>query len=138
MAVDAGRIWFDNLRSYGTPNYYVQSVYANNAGTRIVPSTPTAEGGLYTSATLDERTHELIVKAINTTAGARAAEIRLTGLDRNATAKVITLQSADLNAENSFKRPTAVAPELSTAEVKSGKISVQLPPYSLNVYRIPM
>jgi alpha-N-arabinofuranosidase len=34
-------IWFDNLRSYGTPNYYVQSVFANNAGTRVVPSRPT-------------------------------------------------------------------------------------------------
>ena len=131
-------IWFDNLRSYGTPNYYVQSVYANNAGTRIVPATPQAEGGLYTSATLDERTHELIVKAINNSASARPAEIRLAGVDRSATAKVTTLQSADLSAENSFDHPTAVAPEPSTAEVKSGTISVQLPPYSLNVYRIPM
>ncbi len=33
-------IWFDNLRSYGTPNYYVQRVYANNVGTRVVPVTP--------------------------------------------------------------------------------------------------
>ncbi len=131
-------IWFDNLRSYGTPNYYVQKVYASNAGTRVVPATPQAEDGLYTSATLDERTHELIVKAINDTAAARPVEIRLAGADRSATAKVTTLQSADLGAENSFDHPTAVAPELSTAEVKSGKISVQLPPYSVNVYRIPM
>ena len=27
-------IWFDNLRSYGTPNYYVQKLFANNTGTR--------------------------------------------------------------------------------------------------------
>jgi alpha-L-arabinofuranosidase len=131
-------IWFDNLRSYGTPNYYVQGVYANNAGTRIIPATPQAEDGLYTSATLDERTHELIVKAINNSASARPAEIRLAGIDRTGTAKVTTLQSADLGAENSFDHPTAVAPEPSTAEVKSGKLSVTLPPWSLNVYRIPM
>ena len=36
-------IWFDNLRSYGTPDYYVQKIYANNAGTRIVPVTPQAD-----------------------------------------------------------------------------------------------
>ena len=131
-------IWFDSLRSYGTPNYYVQKVFANNAGTRIVPATAQTEGGLYTSAALDERTHELIVKVINDTAAARPAEIRLSGLDRPADVKVTTLQSADLNAENSFDHPTAVAPVSSTAEVHSGTLSVQLPPYSLNVYRISM
>jgi alpha-L-arabinofuranosidase len=131
-------IWFDNLRSYGTPNYYVQSVFANNVGTRIVPATPHAEGGFYTSATLDERTHELIVKAINNSASARAAEIRLAGVNGSPTAKVITLKSADLSAENSLDHPTAIAPASSTAEAKSGKLSVELPPYSLNVYRIPM
>ncbi len=73
-------IWFDNLRSYGTPDYYVQKMFANNVGTRIVPVTPQAEGGLFTSASLDERTHELIVKAINYASTARHAEIRLNGI----------------------------------------------------------
>jgi alpha-N-arabinofuranosidase len=59
-------IWFDNLHSYGTPDYYVQKVFANNVGTRIIPVTPEAVDGLYTSATLDEGAHELIVKAITT------------------------------------------------------------------------
>ena len=30
-------IWFDNLRSFGTPNYYVQKVFAGNVGTRVLP-----------------------------------------------------------------------------------------------------
>ena len=131
-------IWFDNLRSYGTPNYYVQSVYANNVGTRIVPVTPQAEGGLYTSATLDDRTHELIVKAINYSPNARAAEIRLNGMRAAGTGKVTVLASADLSAENSFEHPKAVAPETSSFEVKNGTITVELRPYSLTVYRIPV
>jgi len=131
-------IWFDNLRSYGTPDYYVQKVFTNNAGTRIVPATPQAEGGLYTSATLDERTHELIVKAINYAPTARPAEIRLSGTTPSGQAKVTILQSADLNAENSFDHPEAVAPESSTLDVKSPTIPVQLRPYSLTVYRIPL
>ena len=48
-------IWFDNLRSYGTPDYYVQRVYASNAGTRVVPVTPQAEGGPVHERDLDER-----------------------------------------------------------------------------------
>ncbi len=131
-------IWFDNLRSYGTPNYYVQSVYANNAGTRIVPVTPQAEGGLYTSATLDERTHELIVKVINYSPAARSAEIRVNGMHAGGTGKATILASADLGAENSFEHPKAVAPEDSGFEVKGGTVAVQLRGYSLNVYRIPI
>ncbi len=130
-------IWFDNLRSYGTPDYYVQKVFANNAGTRVVPVTPHVEAGLYTSGSLDERTHEVIVKVVNYAPTARAAEIRLNGFNPSGTTKVTTLESADLKAENSFDHPTAVSPVSSTLDVKSGTIRVQLRPYSVTVYRIP-
>lgn len=130
-------IWFDNLRSYGTPDYYVQMLFARSAGTRIVPVTPRAEGGLFTSASLDERTHELIVKAINDTPSARPAEVRLDGADVSGTVKVTVLASPDLKAENSFEHPRAVAPEFSSVDVRSGMVSVELRPYSVNIYRIP-
>ena len=131
-------IWFDNLRSFGTPNYYVQKVFANNVGTRVAPVTPQADAGLYTSASLDERTHELIVKVVNYSATARPAEIRLNGITPKGATQVTTLRSADLTSENSFDSPLAVVPESSTLDVRSGTIPVQLPPYSLTVYRIPV
>jgi alpha-N-arabinofuranosidase len=115
----------------------VQALYANNAGTRIVPVTPQATNGLYTSGSLDERSHELIVKAINTTGAAMPVEIHLGGQITSGAAKVISLESADLNGENSFDHPKAISPQASTAEVKSGTISAELQPYSVNVYRIP-
>ena len=130
-------IWFDNLRSYGTPDYYVQKVFANNAGTRIIPVTTQAEGGLHASASLDERNHELIVKAINYAPTPRSVEIQLNGIHVSGAAKVTTLASADLNAENSFDHPTAVTPESSTLEVRTGANAVLLRPYSVTVYRIP-
>jgi alpha-N-arabinofuranosidase len=131
-------VWFDNLRSYGTPNYYVQSVFANNVGTRIVPITPAVHDGLYTSASLDERSHELIVKVVNVTANARTAEIDLHGVNLSGKAEVTTLESADLNAENSFDHPKNVAPTNSTLEIKSTNIATQAGPYSVTVYRIPV
>ncbi|HEX4286806.1 MAG TPA: alpha-L-arabinofuranosidase C-terminal domain-containing protein [Terracidiphilus sp.] len=131
-------IWFDNLRSYGTPNYYVQSVYANNVGTRVVPISPLVADELYTTATLDERTHELIVKAINNSASARPATLHLNGARTSGSAKVTTLASADLAAENSFENPKAVAPKESTIAVTPGDMNVELQPYSLTVYRIPL
>jgi alpha-N-arabinofuranosidase len=134
-------IWFDNLRSYGTPDYYVQSLFGNNTGTRVLPINPqhTTDNGaqLYTSAVLDERTHELIVKAINYSPNARPAQIKLQGMNTSGTAKVTTLQSADLKTENTFDQPKAIAPVSSTLAVNSGTIDAQLLPYSLTVYRIP-
>ncbi len=131
-------IWFDNLYSYGTTDYYVQKVFANNAGTRIVPVTPHADGGLYTSASLDERTHELIVKAVNYSPTVRLAEIRLNGANPSGMAKVTTLECADLKAENSFEHPMAVTPVGSILDVKSRVIPVRLGAYSVTVYRIPV
>lgn len=131
-------IWFDNLRSYGTPNYYVQSVYANNAGSRVVPATPRVEQGIYTSATLDERTRELIVKVVNASAEARHVAIHLNGVVTAGTLKVTTLQSDSLEAENSFEHPKAIAPELSTVQSDGASTALELKPYSLNVYRFAM
>ena len=130
-------IWFDNLRSYGTPNYYVQSAFANNVGTRIIPVTPQAQDGLYTSSSLDERSHELIVKAINVTSSPKTVEIQLAGLSTSGTAKVTILENDELSAENSFDQPTKVAPSSSTTEVKGGRIPTELRPYSVNIFRIP-
>jgi alpha-N-arabinofuranosidase len=64
-------IWFDNLRSVGTPNYYVQKLFANNKGTDVVPALMdgkilAGKDSLYASAVIDKKTGELIVKLINT------------------------------------------------------------------------
>lgn len=76
-----------------------------------MPVAAQPEAGLYTTASLDERTRELIVKAVNVTPAARAAEVHLHGLTPAGAAKVTTLANADLEAETSFDPPTNVAPE---------------------------
>ncbi|HEY7784656.1 MAG TPA: alpha-L-arabinofuranosidase C-terminal domain-containing protein, partial [Pyrinomonadaceae bacterium] len=98
-------IWFDNLRSYGTPNYYVQKLFSVNRGTRILPvqlngSPKNGQNDLYTSASIDERTGEVILKVVNTAATARAVSINLAGAKNvGGTGKAFVLESADLKAE---------------------------------------
>jgi len=130
-------IWFDNLRSYGTTDYQVQKIFASNTGTRVVPSTPHAEAGLYTVASLDDRTHELIVTAVNVSRDARPVQLQLSGISPSGMAKVITLASADLTAENSFDHPNNVVPITSTLQLTASTISVELSPNSVTVFRIP-
>jgi alpha-N-arabinofuranosidase len=131
-------IWFDNLRSYGTPDYYVQKLFANNAGTRVVPSTPQADDGLYTSAVIDDRSHELILKVVNYASVGRTGTIQLGETPASGTVKITTLSSADLTAENSLAHPKNIAPESTTISANSVPISLDLRPYSVTVLRIPM
>ena len=131
-------IWFDNLHSYGTPNYYVQRLFASNTGTRVLPATPTAGSNFYASATLDERSHSIILKLVNNTSSARPIDLRLPGSNNPATASVQTLSSSDLSTENSFDHPNALAPQSSTIDLHSTQNRLTLQPWSLTVYRIPL
>jgi alpha-L-arabinofuranosidase len=131
-------IWFDNLHSYATPNFYVQGLFAKNAGSQIVPATPEMQGGLYTSASRDERTGEIIVIAVNTTSQARTSEIQLKGVEVKGTIKVTTLSSEDLKAENSLEKPTNISPVLSELDAHRDRIPVTLKPHSVNALRIPV
>ena len=117
-------------------HYYVRQIFSKAAS---APTCSTmslqADGGLYSVASLDERTHELVVTAVNTTAQVRAAEIKLDGLTPAGTAQVTTFPSADLKAENSFDHPTAVAPVIPSINVNATFLSVQLPAQSVTDYQ---
>ena len=94
-------IWFDNLRSYGTPNYYVQKLFSVNKGTRRLPivvdgSPKNGQGDLFTSAALDESTGEVIVKLINTSSGKKETRINLAGGRVGRAGSALVLQSEEL------------------------------------------
>ena len=137
-------IWFDNLRSYGTPNYYVQKLYATNKGSKILPVTyqnaaAAGQDGLYASATWDETTQDIIVKIVNTTAVSKSAEIDL-GLKStsktSAKGKLMVLKSDNPESVNSLDQPMAVSPQETDLEVKNGKISLNLAANSFSVIRV--
>jgi alpha-N-arabinofuranosidase len=136
-------IWFDNLRSYGTPNYYVQKMFSVNKGTRklmvsVDGSTKNGQGELYTSAALDEGTGEVIVKLVNTGSGSKEARINLAGAARvGRTGTAFVLQSEELKGENSLDHPTKIAPVERPLQVTGNEFSYSLLPRSFTVLRIP-
>ena len=96
-------IWFDNLRSVRTPNYYVQKLYAHHAGTHVLPITwnkapLTGQQGLYASSVIDRNKSQIIIKLSNVSTEARDFTITLNGLRRrmklNSNVEVITLAAA--------------------------------------------
>lgn len=135
-------IWFDNLRSYGTPNYYVQQLFSTNKGSSVLPITyqgaaPVGQDGLYASSVYDATTKEVIIKLVNTTATVKPTEIQLSGTKKAgkiASGKVIS--SKNLEAMNSLEQPTSVGPRATNAEVKNNKLRVILEPHSVVMYRV--
>lgn len=135
-------IWFDNLNSYGTPSYYVQKLFANNAGTRVLPITAdskalTGQDGLYASSVVDESTKEIIVKVVNRGSEPRSINIDLKGSKKlEKQAEWVLLTSDDLMNVNSIEAPKNVAPEEMTITLKGKQASVTLPPHSFSVLKV--
>jgi alpha-N-arabinofuranosidase len=135
-------IWFDNLRSYATPNYYVQKLFSVNRGTRILPvllngSAKNGQGELFTSASLDEPAGEVILKVVNAASSPKVVHINLAGVKKvDRIGKIFVLENSDLKAENSLDNPTKVAPIERVLAVPSAEFTYTLVPHSLTVMRV--
>jgi len=136
-------IWVDNLRSYGTPNYYVQKLYSLNKGTNVVPvlldgQNVTGQDGLYASSVIDKKTNDLIIKIVNTTDKEKESSFAVEGSKLQSKGTLTVLTAGDNNKVNSIDKPFEVSPKQQEISVKKQSISTKLAPNSLNVIRIKM
>ena len=135
-------IWFDNLRSYGTPNYYVQKLFSTNRGTNILPvlldgSPRNAQQSLYASASVDRRAGEVVLKIVNAAPSQRNVRINLAGVSGvRRVARAYVLGTTDLKTENSLDQPIKLAPVQRQVQVQSTEFSYTLDPSSVTVLRI--
>jgi alpha-L-arabinofuranosidase len=138
-------IWVDNLRSYGTPDYYVQKLYSLNKGTKVVPITLNNDvvagqkDSLYASAVIDAKTNDVIIKLVNASNKSQTNAINLDGVKKLAAQGTLTVLKGDnLNSMNSFEQPQNVAPKESTITINGTTINLTAAPYSFNVIRVKM
>jgi len=135
-------IWVDNLRTYGTPNYYVQKLFSNYKGTDVVSILLNNEeiagkDSLYASATIDKKSKEVIIKIVNASGQQKNIPFSIEGADKLATqGSVTTLKGASLEAVNSLENPTAVSPVTTPAKVNGKQLNMILKPYSFSVIRV--
>jgi alpha-N-arabinofuranosidase len=134
-------IWFDNLTSFGTVNYYVQKMYANNAGTNTIPiknngENLTGKNNLYGAASIDENTNEVIVKLVNTSSETQNFDLSINGIAKKAVGKVITLKDKDQKMFNTISDPNKVIPTESNVNFEKGLSTISLEPFSFKVLRI--
>ena len=135
-------IWFDNLRSVGTPNYYVQQIFSTNKGTTVIPVKMNGEvvagkDSIYSSASFDTATHELIIKVVNTSAASQNIDFDLQGKAKpQKTYSQLTMSSTEKFAYNTLDDPLKITPKQSSGNISAGKINAILKPMSVNVLRV--
>ncbi len=135
-------IWFDNLSFVKTPNYYVQQLFGNNAGTHVLALTMNGKAvsgqqNLYATAASDATDNTLIIKIANTGIDQKKISFILDGLKAGVHAVTLThLNSSDLNAKNSFETPDRITPKVVHSYIKDNKMDIALPPLSFTILRI--
>ena len=137
-------IWFDNLRSVRSANYYVQQLYGHNVGTNVLTTVenklPLAgQDGIYASSALDKTKNEIILKIANTSDVAKKINYSFNGLkaaERNGTQT--TLKSENLDQENTLDNPNAVVPTTNEIKMTGNTLEVELAPKSFSLFTLKL
>jgi len=137
-------IWFDNLNSYATCNYYVQQLFSFHRGDVVLPVTvsgqepPSArQPGLYVTCSRDSKSKEIILKVVNSADKSISADVQIDGNKRIARRGTqIVLAGEKLTDENSLAEPRKVAPIASPLRGVGEAFTRTFPPYSFTVLRL--
>ena len=135
-------IWFDNLKSFGTANYYVQKLYSNNKGSQVLPmlwnkEPLTGKEGLYGSAALDQKTGEIILKLVNASTRELKQSILLDVKKQVSPKATLTILKSNSTEDfNTLELPKLIAPVEQLFSVQGKMVHAVLPPNSFSVYRI--
>ena len=133
-------IWFDNLTSVRSANYYVQQLYGLNKGTNVLKLTENGKAvegkdGLYATACYDKNTKSYIVKIANTSNEEKDITVTFNGLKKLNAGKLTLLHADDIQAENKIDNKNAVVPVTSDVEANGNVLNVKMKANSFAVYR---
>jgi Alpha-L-arabinofuranosidase len=137
-------IWFDNLRSVKSANYYVQQLYGMYVGTNVLTTVEnkiplTGQNGLFASSALDKNKNEIILKIANTSKEAQKVTYMFNGLkpgERKGTQTILI--SGDMDTENTLEKPEAIVPTEKAISISGNTLETELAPQSFNVYTIKL
>lgn len=139
-------IWFDNLTSMKTPNYYIQQMYAQNKGTNTAALTRnnlpvSGQDGIYASAVYDKDENCYIIKVANTSPDSKDINVTLTGLKKNAVISLgdcVELKSSSLDDVNSLAQPANITPQKTSARIEGNTLKVFAKGLSFAFYKVKL
>lgn len=155
---DSDLIGYNALNSYGSPAYYVQVLFSQYLGNKIVPvtaenipmqdrpmtrkdstdkTTPKPVPTVFYSATKDTKTGAVYLKLVNTTGKEQSVEINLKGITTvAANANVIVIKSDKPEDTNSIAEPEKIVPATGIIKGVKQNFEHRLPPYSVSILQL--
>jgi alpha-N-arabinofuranosidase len=128
-------IGFDGLKSYGSPSWYAQCLFAEHLGDGLASTTTTgAAARFFSSATVSSDTHVLHLKLVNASDHPQSLEIALKGLGAGAhTGKMFSLHGASFQETNSMTEPERIHPVESAVHVAGATWQHTVPAFTIEV-----
>ena len=137
MQWETNLIGYDAVKSYGSPAYYAQVLFAKYLGDHTLASKLEGAGPkLFYSITKDTAKKRLYLKLVNASTTAQTVDIVLDGAKLAPTAKLVSLSAKDTQATNSINEPANVVPVESTLSNVGSKIHHTLPGLSIQVIQL--
>lgn len=134
MQWESDLIGYDTMKSYGSPSYYAQVLFAKYLGDHTLKSKLEGAGPkLFYSITKNTAKKQLYLKLVNASSDPQTLTIDLPGAKLASTASMESLTARSTQATNSIDNPTYIAPVASTLNDVSSSFHHTMPGYSIEV-----
>lgn len=129
-------IWYDAEKTFLTPSYYVQLMYAQNSGTYNLVTVAEGEK-LYANTVFDTKTGDIIIKIVNASDIEKEVEIVLDdAITLKSTKAILITLTGEKMGYNSIEEPCKIAPFKTNEDGITNYSKRLLPPYSFTIIRI--
>ncbi|QNI32705.1 alpha-N-arabinofuranosidase [Alloacidobacterium dinghuense] len=134
MQWETDLIGYDAMRSYGSPSYYAQVMFADYVGDETLASS-LENGGpkLFYSITRDSKDKRLYLKLVNASSKSQTVDIKFSGANLASTGKLVSLEAHDTQATNTIDQPNNIVPVESTLPNVGSTLHHTMPAYSIQV-----
>jgi alpha-N-arabinofuranosidase len=155
---DSDLIGYDALNSYGSPSYYVQKMFSEYLGDKIIPATvanipvqnrpltkkDSADGikfktvpTIFYSATMNDTTGTIYLKVVNTIGKKQTIKINLDGAAKvSPEATVVVIKGDKPDDTNTLSNPQNIIPVTTTVKGIGKSFRQSFAPYSVTVMQI--
>ena len=137
MQWESDLIGYDAARSYGSPSYYAQAMFAQNVGD-VTLSSNIENGGskLFYSVTKDTKAKRIYLKLVNAASTAQAVDLKFTGGTLAKAGNLMMMHGRSTQATNTVEQPMNVAPVQSPLPTVGSELHYTAPAYSIQVIQL--
>ena len=137
MQWETDLIGYNAEKSYGSPAYYAQAMFASYLGDHTLSSKIDGAGDkLFYSITGSAEKKKLYLKLVNAESTPRTLDIEFAGTKLAPSAKLISLAAKDTQATNTIDQPKAVSPAESNVPLEGAHLHHTMPGYSIQVIEL--